>query len=499
MDRSPSLERSPPPIRFANRVDNSFVKSLAGDTSTARAEGARLQYVSIPDFDEWRDLSIDNGLWQRRVTELDSLRAEVPADALRSATERILRSAAVDTGALEGLYPTDRNVTRTVAIEAPGWQHVLEQAAGVDARRFFEAQLEGFRQAVDFDGAVRLTWIRELHVRICEPQETYEVDTPEGRQVLPLPKGSYKQFPNEVVRADGSKLTYAPVMTTGTEMDRLADQLNSVAFSSAHPILQASYAHFAFVRIHPFADGNGRVARALASAFIFRGVGVPLLIFLDQRQRYTNALLAADEGNQQRFVDFVLDRSADALRFLSDELKPRPGPEVQLLRTGLTSHGGFYHLQIDELVDVFLGLVETAFREQISALDPPKGIQMSAGRGSGGQAPAIPEGYRLPANVPRLRLSLNSSAPAEFHRSINFVPIIAKATPSRYPIVLHGLDTSERYEVQVEEINPTGTEALRAGLRFWAEGVLGVELRNFRATVEERLRASGFLPKDSPR
>lgn len=30
-------------------------------------------------------------------------------------------------------------------------------------------------------------------------------------------------------------------------------------FVKAHPVLQAAWAHFAFVAVHPFADGNGRV------------------------------------------------------------------------------------------------------------------------------------------------------------------------------------------------------------------------------------------------
>jgi hypothetical protein len=37
-----------------------------------------------------------------------------------------------------------------------------------------------------------------------------------------------------------------------------------------HPILKAGIAHFQFVTIHPFMDGNGRTARALATLILYR-------------------------------------------------------------------------------------------------------------------------------------------------------------------------------------------------------------------------------------
>lgn len=74
---------------------------------------------------------------------------------------------------------------------------------------------------------------------------------------------------------------------------------------------EPAYAHCAFVAVHPFADGNGRVARALASAYLYRRPGVPLVIFADQKDEYLDALEETDSGNAQRFVHFVADRLAD--------------------------------------------------------------------------------------------------------------------------------------------------------------------------------------------
>jgi Fic family protein len=40
---------------------------------------------------------------------------------------------------------------------------------------------------------------------------------------------------------------------------------------SMHPVLKAGIAHHELVRIHPFIDGNGRIARALATLILFLG------------------------------------------------------------------------------------------------------------------------------------------------------------------------------------------------------------------------------------
>ena len=66
------------------------------------------------------------------------------------------------------------------------------------------------------------------------------------------------------------------------------------AFEQAHPVLRTAYAHYALVVVHPFADLNGRAARALASTFLLQAQQIPLVIFADQRNEYLDALTAAD-------------------------------------------------------------------------------------------------------------------------------------------------------------------------------------------------------------
>lgn len=62
------------------------------------------------------------------------------------------------------------------------------------------------------------------------------------------------------------------------EADRLNDEMSSFlkwvnAPASVDPVLKATMAHFWFVTIHPFEDGNGRIARAIADMALARADG----------------------------------------------------------------------------------------------------------------------------------------------------------------------------------------------------------------------------------
>lgn len=71
------------------------------------------------------------------------------------------------------------------------------------------------------------------------------------------------------------------------------------------PILLAATAKHQFVCIHPFADGNGRVGRALVN-LILGWFDLPESILLEEkREAYYEALKLADEGNLQMLRDFI--------------------------------------------------------------------------------------------------------------------------------------------------------------------------------------------------
>ncbi len=92
--------------------------------------------------------------------------------------------------------------------------------------------------------------------------------------------------------------------------------------SEPHPAVRAILGHFLFVFIHPYMDGNGRLARFLMNAMLVTGGYVWTVIPVQQRQRYMQALeRASSYGEIEAFTDFVAQLAR------GQALNPLPRPD----------------------------------------------------------------------------------------------------------------------------------------------------------------------------
>ncbi len=313
-------------------------------------------YKPFPTFKEWGASRLpDLSRWNRYSKQLKEKQENTTPEMLKEAQDLVRRAAAVDTGAIEGLYETDRGFTFTVATQAAIWRTYVEEQKGEEVRDYIEAQLDAYEYILDIaKGKNPLTEaaIRELHEIMCRNQETYSVMTNVGPQQRALPKGKYKSNSNHVRTRTGETHAYAPVDMTPLEMQRMIDEMRTKEFENAHCVLQASYAHYAFVLIHPFADGNGRVARALASIFTYKSESVPLLILNEKRDDYLDSLSEADSGDNRAFIDFVHNQALNSIQLFSESIqsasKPVIGSVLQELANLYKTESGFSYQQIDE-------------------------------------------------------------------------------------------------------------------------------------------------------
>ncbi|MDI6654706.1 MAG: Fic family protein [Candidatus Hydrothermarchaeota archaeon] len=80
----------------------------------------------------------------------------------------------------------------------------------------------------------------------------------------PLACGKLRNIQNYVVA--GSRIIYTPPPPEKVVpmMEELVSWINSDEAKGLNPVIQAGICHYAMAMIHPFEDGNGRVARALA-------------------------------------------------------------------------------------------------------------------------------------------------------------------------------------------------------------------------------------------
>jgi Fic family protein len=80
------------------------------------------------------------------------------------------------------------------------------------------------------------------------------------------------------------------------------------------PIEHALQAHFDFVHIHPFIDGNGREARLLMNLVLMRAGYPPCYILNAERKRYIDSLEEGHKGNLAPFSNIIaraVERSLD--------------------------------------------------------------------------------------------------------------------------------------------------------------------------------------------
>jgi len=91
-----------------------------------------------------------------------------------------------------------------------------------------------------------------------------------------------------------------------TEMKNFIEWFNRTALGGSEPLstlTRASIAHLFFVSIHPFEDGNGRIARALSIKAISQSINSPMLIALSQtiqnnKKEYYSMLQKSNRNNQ---------------------------------------------------------------------------------------------------------------------------------------------------------------------------------------------------------
>ena len=258
--------------------------------------------------DEWLDLASRElppliEVWEERRESL------LDTESLKDFNERLAREWAIETGILEGLYTLDRGITRLL-IEQGIDESLISHDATDRPTAQVAAHIHDQKQAVDWlfefvksERPFSESFIKELHALITRSQDT-ATGVASGRTVeIPLLRGAYKKWHNNPTRADGSVHEYCPPEQVTVEMERLVEFHDRYALEDVAPEVFAAWLHHRFAQIHPFQDGNGRVARALASLVFLRAGWFPLVIHRDQRSEYIEALEEADRGNLTGLVE----------------------------------------------------------------------------------------------------------------------------------------------------------------------------------------------------
>ena len=140
------------------------------------------------------------------------------------------------------------------------------------------------------------TFIRQLHKTLL--REDYEVyrNLPGGvTTTYTIHAGQYKTRPNSVITRYGDRFDYASPEETPILLKELVEWYNAAESRKMyHPADLAILFHYRYIRIHPFEDGNGRIARLLVN-YILSRQGYPMVVVRSRKkQEYLEALHQAD-------------------------------------------------------------------------------------------------------------------------------------------------------------------------------------------------------------
>lgn len=138
--------------------------------------------------------------------------------------------------------------------------------------------------------------VRELHKTLLRDDYTVFRNLPNGIQTsYTVHAGQYKTRPNSVVTRYGERFEYASPQETPAMMTDLIDWYNHEEKNGKlTPTQLAALFHYRYIRIHPFEDGNGRIARLMTNYILSRNNWPMVIIRNSKKNDYLEALHNTD-------------------------------------------------------------------------------------------------------------------------------------------------------------------------------------------------------------
>ena len=139
-------------------------------------------------------------------------------------------------------------------------------------------------------------FIRMLHKTLLREDYTVYRTLPGGVQTsYVIHAGQYKTRPNSVITRYGDQFEYATPEETPALMSDLVDWYNDAERSGKFtPIELAAIFHYRYIRIHPFEDGNGRIARLMVNYILTRHDYPMIVVRSRKKKEYLEALHRTD-------------------------------------------------------------------------------------------------------------------------------------------------------------------------------------------------------------
>jgi Fic family protein len=140
--------------------------------------------------------------------------------------------------------------------------------------------------------------------------------------------GKYRAVQNYIIDAKGIVVFTPPAPKKVAQC--IKDLFSWIKnFPDIHPVVRSAIFHHQFVTIHPFTDGNGRVARAAGQWLLFEKGYDPLHtlglddFFAADRKRYYEMIQQAREldGDYTYWVDYIAEGLVDSVQNVANRIR----------------------------------------------------------------------------------------------------------------------------------------------------------------------------------
>ncbi len=185
------------------------------------------------------------------------------------------------------------------------------------------------REVKNYLAAMRWIWSKKAGSGISEKELLHLHALLTAKVLPPAQSGRYKTRPNRIIDHKGRTIYTPP----GPEKARPLTQellawIDGPEAEELHPVIVNGVAHHQLVSIHPFSDGNGRIARALGVWLLYtRGFDTQHLFALDEfyesdRKRYYDKIQQARDldGDLGYWLEYVATGICETLKKTRDRI-----------------------------------------------------------------------------------------------------------------------------------------------------------------------------------
>jgi len=152
------------------------------------------------------------------------------------------------------------------------------------------------------------------------------------KKILPAETiGNYRKKQVVVRNSYTGKVSFKPPLSVAIpfQIKDLVAFINSKSEQDIHPVLKSGVVHYELVRIHPFLDGNGRVARALSTLILFlEGYDIRKFFSLEEyfdkeAVRYYDALQSVEknDGDLTKWLEYFTQGLSIELSKIKDRVE----------------------------------------------------------------------------------------------------------------------------------------------------------------------------------